>query len=243
MKGTAPAGASTEQEASRWVRAMFGRIAPRYDLANHILSFYLDRRWRAQTVGRVRHILERPDARSLDLCCGTGDLLIALQARSPQAVMGSDFCHPMLTSAADKIARRRLHCPLFEADALALPLPDGAVDLVTVAFGFRNLTDYEAGLAEMYRVLKPSGVAAILEFSQPRNNVFGKLYGFYSRKLLPVIGGALSGSRDAYSYLPESIEKFPSAEDLAANMRAAGFRAVEFIRMTGGTVALHLGTK
>ena len=151
MKGTAPAGISTEQEASRWVRTMFGRIAPRYDLANHVLSFNLDRLWRAQTVKRVRHILERPDARTLDLCCGTGDLLIALQARSVQAVTGSDFCHPMLTAAAGKIARRKFHCPLFEADALALPLPDSALDLVTVAFGFRNLANYQAGLAEMYR--------------------------------------------------------------------------------------------
>ena len=243
MKGTAPAGISTEQEASRWVRAMFGRIAPRYDLANHVLSFNLDRRWRAQTVKRVRHILERSDARSLDLCCGTGDLLIALQTRSAQAVMGSDFCHPMLTAAAGKIARRKFHCPLFEADALALPLPDSVLDLVTVAFGFRNLANYQAGLAEMYRVLKPSGISAILEFSQPRSSVFGKLYGFYSRKLLPAIGGALSGSRDAYGYLPQSIERFPPAEELAEQMRAAGFRTVEFIRMTGGTVALHLGTK
>lgn len=242
MKGTAPPGVSTEQETSRWVRAMFGCIAPRYDLANHILSFNLDRRWRAQTVKRVRHILDRPGTRSLDLCCGTGDLLIALQARSAQAVMGSDFCHPMLTAAAGKIARHKFPCPLFEADALALPLPDRALDLITVAFGFRNLANYQAGLAEMYRVLKPAGVAAILEFSQPRNHAFGKLYGFYSRKLLPLIGGALSGSRDAYSYLPKSIEKFPPAEDLAEQMRAAGFR-VEFIRMTGGTVALHLGTK
>ena len=112
MKGTAPTGISTEQEASRWVRAMFGRIAPRYDLANHVLSFNLDRLWRAQTVKRVRHILERPDARSLDLCCGTGDLLIALQARSTQAVMGSDFCHPMLTAAAGKIARREIPLPV-----------------------------------------------------------------------------------------------------------------------------------
>jgi demethylmenaquinone methyltransferase/2-methoxy-6-polyprenyl-1,4-benzoquinol methylase len=243
MKGTAPAGVSTEQEASRWVRAMFGRIAPRYDLANHVLSLNLDRWWRAQTVNRVRHILERPGARALDLCCGTGDLLLALQAQSVGAVMGSDFCHPMLLSASAKIAHRRRHCPLFESDALALPLPENSLDLVTVAFGFRNLADYHAGLAEMYRVIKPSGVAAILEFSQPGNTAFGKLYGFYSRRVLPTIGAVLSGSRDAYSYLPESIAKFPSAEDLAARMRATGFRTVEFVRMTGGTVALHLGTK
>ncbi|SRR5579872_1148920 len=243
MKGTAPAGVTSEQEASRWVRAMFGRIAPRYDLANHVLSLNLDRLWRARTVERVRHILERSDARTLDLCCGTGDLLLALEAKSARPVMGSDFCHPMLTAAREKIARRGRTCPLFEADALRLPLADGALDLITVAFGFRNLVDYEAGLAEMHRVLKPSGAAAILEFSQPDNTVFGKLYGFYSRNVLPRIGAALSGSRDAYAYLPESIERFPSAEQLAAHMRGAGFRSVEFLRMTGGTVVLHLGTK
>ena len=243
MKGTAPAGVTTEQEASRWVRAMFGRIAPRYDLANHVLSLNLDRAWRAQTVKRVRHILERPDARTLDLCCGTGDLLLALDVKSERPVMGSDFCHPMLTAAQRKIAHGRRQCPLFEADALRLPLAEGALDLVTVAFGFRNLADYDAGLAEMYRVLKPGGVAAILEFSQTGNTAFGKLYGFYSKHVLPRVGAALSGSREAFAYLPESIGRFPGAEELAARLRNAGFRAVEFVRMTGGTVALHLGTK
>jgi len=243
MKGTTPAGTNTQQEASRWVRDMFGRIAPRYDLANHVLSLNLDRRWRAKTVERVEHILRQPGTRVLDLCCGTGDLLIALRARSAATVMGSDFCHPMLITANEKIARRRLACPVFEADALCLPLCDRSLDLITVAFGFRNLTDYQAGLAEMHRVLKPSGMAAILEFSQPGNTMFGKLYGFYSRWVLPRIGGALSGSSDAYAYLPASIEKFPAAEDLANDMRKAGFRAVEFVRMTGGTVTLHVGTK
>ena len=243
MKGTAPAGVTTEQEVSRWVRSMFGRIAPRYDLANHVLSLNLDRWWRARTVIRVRHILEHPNARVLDLCCGTGDLLLALQAKSQRPVMGSDFCPPRRTAAQEKISRRRHACPLFEADALRLPLSDGSLDLITVAFGFRNLADYESGLAEIYRVLKPSGVAAILEFSQPGNTAFGKLYGFYSRKVLPLTGAALSGSREAYAYLPESIGKFPPADDLAARMRLAGFRTVEFLRMTGGTVALHLGTK
>ena len=243
MKGTAPAGVTSEQEASRWVRAMFGRIAPRYDLANHVLSLNLDRMWRAQTVKRVRHILERPEARTLDLCCGTGDLLLALDAQSARTVMGSDFCHPMLTAAQQKVSSHRRACPLFEADALGLPLADDTVDLITVAFGFRNLADYEAGLKEIYRVLKSSGVAAILEFSQPGNTAFAKLYDVYSRKVLPLIGGALSGSHEAYTYLPESIKKFPDAEGLATRMRASGFRSVEFLRMTGGAVALHLGTK
>lgn len=243
MKGTTPAGTSTEQAAAEWVRGMFGRIAPRYDLANHVLSLNLDRYWRAQTVKRVRHILEKTDCRVLDVCCGTGDLLLALQAKSRAPVIGSDFCHPMLGAARAKIERRRFRCPLFEADALRLPLAGASLDLVTVAFGFRNLVNYRAGLEEMRRVLKPGGLAAVLEFSQPGATLFGKLYGFYSRRLLPVIGGALSGSREAYGYLPASIGKFPSAEELASEMRAAGFRSVEFRRMTGGTVALHIGTK
>jgi demethylmenaquinone methyltransferase/2-methoxy-6-polyprenyl-1,4-benzoquinol methylase len=243
MKGTTPPGVSTAQEASRWVRAMFGRIAPRYDLANHVLSLNLDRLWRARAVQRVRQVLEQPGARVLDLCCGTGDLLIALQAKSPSPVMGSDFCHPMLTAAHHKLARRGWKSPLFEADALALPLPDRSLDLISVAFGFRNLSDYRAGLIEMHRVLKPSGIAAILEFSQPGNTAFGRMYGFYSRRVLPLIGGALSGSRDAYHYLPDSIEKFPSPAELVVFMRDAGFRAVDFTSMTGGTVALHIAKK
>ncbi|MBZ5595352.1 MAG: bifunctional demethylmenaquinone methyltransferase/2-methoxy-6-polyprenyl-1,4-benzoquinol methylase UbiE [Acidobacteriia bacterium] len=243
MKGTTPAGTSTQQEASHWVREMFGRIAPRYDLANHVLSLNLDRRWRSATVKRVQHILRQPGARVLDLCCGTGDLLIGLRSKSAASVMGSDFSHPMLIAASEKTARRGFMCPLFEADALVLPLSDGSFDLITIAFGLRNLVDYQAGLAEMYRVLKPSGMVAILEFSQPGDTLFGKLYGFYSRNILPVIGGALSGSRDAYTYLPESIGKFPSAGGLADQMRNGGFQAVEFIRLTGGAVALHLGTK
>ena len=222
---------------------MFGRIAPRYDLANHVLSLNLDRFWRAYTVKCVRPILRRPGARVLDICCGTGDLMLALQAESTEPAMGSDFCRPMLSGAQRKIEARGLHCPLFESDALRLPLADQSLDLITVAFGFRNFANYEEGLAEMYRVLKPSGAAAILEFSPPGKTLFGALYTFYSRHVLPLIGGLLSGSRDAYSYLPASIGKFPSAEDLAHAMRVAGFRTVEFQPMTGGVVALHIGTK
>jgi demethylmenaquinone methyltransferase/2-methoxy-6-polyprenyl-1,4-benzoquinol methylase len=133
--------------------------------------------------------------------------------------------------------------PLVEADALALPLRNNSLDLITCAFGFRNLANYDQGFEELLRVLKPGGVAAILEFSQPTNRVFGALYGFFSTRVLPWVGGAISGSRDAYSYLPESIRKFPGAEDLASQMRAAGFTRVEFERMTGGAVALHLGYK
>jgi demethylmenaquinone methyltransferase/2-methoxy-6-polyprenyl-1,4-benzoquinol methylase len=237
--GTTPHGVTSEQEASRWVRGMFGRIAGRYDLLNHVLSFNLDRRWRARLVDRVAEILDRSDARVLDLCCGTADVMISLQKRRGRAkILGSDFCHPMLLEA-----RRKTQSPLFEADALALPLADASLDLITIAFGFRNLANYQHGLDELLRVLKPGGVAAILEFSQPTNRGFAALYEFFSTRVLPRIGGMVSGSHEAYSYLPESIRKFPGADDFASQMRSSGFTGVEFERMVGGAVALHLARK
>lgn len=237
MTGTTPAGTSTEQEASHYVRSMFACVVNRYDLANHLLSLNIDRTWRTRTVARVRDVLHQPGARCLDLCCGTGDLLMALARERAGAVFGGDFCHPMLIAAASKGAGARL----MEADALMLPLADSSLDLVTMAFGFRNLVSYEAGLRELGRVLKPGGTLAILEFSQPPNAAFAALYHFYSRRILPWIGGALTGSRNAYAYLPESVRKFPAPDELAAMMRSAGFTGVRFERMTGGIVALHLG--
>jgi demethylmenaquinone methyltransferase/2-methoxy-6-polyprenyl-1,4-benzoquinol methylase len=236
MTGASPQGITGEQAASQWVRGMFGRIAGRYDLLNHLLSFNLDKRWRARLVDRVADVVARPDARVLDLCCGTGDVLLSMERRSGARIFGSDFCHPMLVEAKRKRAAR-----LVEADALQLPLASSTLDLVTIAFGFRNLANYETGLQELLRVLKPGGVVAILEFSQPTNRAFGALYGFFSTRVLPWVGGMISGSRDAYSYLPESIRKFPDAPQLAAAMRNAGFARVEFERMTGGAVALHIG--
>ena len=244
MRGTTPAGARDEQEAARWVRGMFGRVAHRYDLANHVLSANIDRLWRAHTVRCVREILARPDARVLDICCGTADLLLALEqgARGSGAFCGgSDFCHPMLVEAKAKLAGRRSRALLFESDALCLPIRDRSLDLITVAFGLRNLTNYDAGLAEMRRVLRPGGVAAILEFSQPPNRAFRALYEFYSRRVLPVIGGILTGNRDAYQYLPDSVRKFPKAPELADSMRRTGFPEVSFEYLTGGIAALHIG--
>jgi len=244
MKGTTPLGTRNEREAANWVRGMFGRVAHRYDFANHLLSFNMDRLWRARTVRRVRHVLEKPDARVLDICCGTGDLLLALASRSKgRVVLGSDFCHPMLTAAKDKVTKRSAGAVLFESDALRLPVRDASLDLVTVAFGFRNLANYESGLRELLRVLAPGGTAAILEFSQPPNRTFASLYNWYSREILPMIGGAISGSKDAYTYLPESVRKFPTATDLAADMSRLGFADVRYEYLTGGIVALHLGTR
>ena len=242
--GTTPKGIAGEEAASRWVRGMFGRVAARYDLLNHLLSFNLDRSWRARTVERVADVLARPGAQVLDLCCGTGDVLLSLEERQGGAkIFGSDFCHPMLIEAQRKIAAHQGRSPLFEADAMILPLASDSLDLITVAFGFRNLSNYHKGLEELARVLKPGGVLAILEFSQPTNRAFAGLYGFFSTRVLPWVGGMISGSRDAYSYLPESIKKFPGAEGLADQMRAAGLRNVEFERLTFGAVALHLGKK
>jgi demethylmenaquinone methyltransferase/2-methoxy-6-polyprenyl-1,4-benzoquinol methylase len=228
-----------DEETARSIRRMFAAVARRYDFLNHLLSFNADRSWRRRAVERVSPILCRPGARVLDLCCGTGDLLLALEARSGSPVWGADFCHPMLLIARHKSPV----CVLFEADALRLPLPDSSLDLVTAAFGFRNLASYSEGLDELLRVLRPGGMVAILEFSQPPGRLFPVLYGFYSRRILPLLGGAVSGCGGAYTYLPESVRRFPSADDLARDMRAAGFSDVSYERMTGGIVALHTGRR
>ena len=241
--GTTPRGTATEQEAARWVRDMFGRIAGRYDLLNHLLSFNIDRTWRNRAVQRVAEVVARPNARVLDMCCGTGDLLLALEAKAGHTVLGSDFCHPMLVEANRKARKRGARTPLFEADALALPLAEGSLDVITVAFGFRNLASYDRGMREMLRVLKPGGIALILELSQPKNRYFAPLFAFFSGNVMPWVGGLVSGSPEAYSYLPESVRKFPGAEQLAGHMRNAGFSHVEFERLTLGAVALHIGTK
>lgn len=239
--GTTPRGAAGEEQAARWVQGMFGRVAHRYDFLNHLLSFQLDRRWRAFTVRQVREILLRPEARVLDLCCGTGDLLLALEKERGGPVLGSDFCHPMLLEAQRKSVRREAATALINADALAMPFASASLDLITVAFGFRNFANYRKGLRELRRVLRPGGCLAILEFSQPPNRVFAGFYGFYSRHVLPRIGALLSGEKDAYTYLPESVAKFPGPEELAREMREAGFATVRFNRLTFGIVALHLG--
>jgi demethylmenaquinone methyltransferase/2-methoxy-6-polyprenyl-1,4-benzoquinol methylase len=241
LPGTTPEGARSEQEAARRVRSMFGRVARRYDLANHLLSANVDRYWRNRTVARVRDILERPDARVLDLACGTGDLLIALERAAGRSLIGSDFCHPMLTGAQMKLQRGRLHSALLESDALALPFPDSSLDLITIAFGYRNLANYRAGLVEMRRVLRPGGALAILEFTQPPNRAFAAVYNWYSRRVLPTVGGIISGAPDAYRYLPESVRKFPGAPELARMMKDAGFRQVDWEYLTFGIAALHLG--
>ncbi len=250
LPGTRPAGANDEVEAARQVREMFSRIAPRYDLLNHLLSLQLDRVWRRRVARRFQHILTRGDARALDVCCGTGDLTAALARKGRALVFGSDFAHPMLLRAREKAMRWRRADPrslgpnrYAEADALQLPFPNASFDLVAAAFGFRNLTNYELGLKEIYRVLRPGGEVGILEFAEPRGALFGPLYRFYFTRILPRLGGAISGSAAAYSYLPSSVAKFPQPEELSALMSRAGFADVRFERWSGGVVALHIARR
>lgn len=242
--GPHPVDAPGEAEAAGRVREMFGRIAPRYDLLNHLLSFNADKLWRRRVARIFAGIAGDPRARVLDLCCGTGDLAFALrrEARAGAEIIGSDFSPQMLTRARAKAAARAVPLEFVEADALALPWPDAHFDLVTCAFGFRNLASYDGGLREIYRVLKPGGTAAILEFSEPRG-VFGHLYRFYFRAVLPRLGGMISGDSTAYEYLPASVRNFPAPEELRRGFEAAGFKDARFRSWTGGIVTLHTGRR
>lgn len=247
-KGTLPEGAANEADASRKVREMFTRIAPRYDLLNHILSLEMDRMWRARTAKILAPILEPADAKILDLCCGTGDLAFALQRKIEGRVWGADFAHTMLVRAREKALEASATnghraIPFVESDALRLPFADGSFDLVTTAFGFRNLANYEAGLLEIRRVLKVGGTIAILEFTEPKPGWFGDLYRWYFRAVLPQIGAMISGDKAAYTYLPKSVAHFFQPEELKELIGKSGFERVEARVWTGGTVALHTGVK
>jgi demethylmenaquinone methyltransferase/2-methoxy-6-polyprenyl-1,4-benzoquinol methylase len=235
-------------EASRKVREMFTQIAPRYDLLNHVLSLEMDRIWRARTAKILQPILNGGDARVLDLCCGTGDLAFALNRKGKARIWGGDFAHTMLVRAREKAVEaskgnNERMIPFVESDALRLPFADGSFDLVTTAFGFRNLANYEAGLQEIQRVLKVGGTTAILEFTEPKPGWFGDLYRWYFREVLPRIGGVISGDKAAYTYLPKSVARFFQPEELRELMIGNGFDSVEARVWTGGTVALHTGRK
>jgi len=247
VPGTRPEGAHTEADASRKVREMFAKIAPRYDFLNHFLSFQTDRLWRKRTARLLRLILERPEADVLDLCCGTGDLSIALAREGHARIFGADFAHPMLVRAKEKTASqlpKSSNAPprpvsFLEADALRLPFADQSFDLVTTAFGFRNLANYESGLLEIHRVLKPGGTIAILEFTEPPPGLLGALYRWYFREVLSRIGGLISGNYAAYTYLPKSVSRFFLPPELASLMQQVGYTSVTYRLWTFATVALH----
>lgn len=241
MTGAAPEGARDTQSAAAAVREMFTSIAPRYDLLNHVLSFNIDRLWWRRAARSLFHILSRPDARVLDLCCGTGDMAFALRrqaGRQPIAIFGADFSHAMLQRAGVKSVGMRLRW--IEADALRLPFSDGSFDLVTSAFGFRNLADYDAGLREIARVLKPGGECGILDFGEPKG-IVGKGYRIYFRHVLPRVGTLISGVKGPYSYLPASVERFPEPEEMCQRMRSCGFRDASWTPYTFGIAGLYRG--
>lgn len=250
MVGAAPEGASDARSAARAVREMFTSIAPRYDLLNHVLSFNVDRLWWRRAARSFARVLAQPDARILDLCCGTGDMTFALRKQAghnnPQ-VLGADFSHAMLQRARSKslenVSNGESAVPHWiEADALCLPFPDQHFGLVTSAFGFRNLADYQAGLREIARVLQPGGECGILDFSEPKG-LIGHLYRLYFKQVLPRVGTMISGVRGPYAYLPNSVERFPEPQQMVDRMRLAGFRDVSWTPYTFGIAGLYRGKK
>jgi demethylmenaquinone methyltransferase / 2-methoxy-6-polyprenyl-1,4-benzoquinol methylase len=237
LKAAAP---DPQTRHGRAVADMFTAIASTYDLLNHLLSLNVDRHWRNVT---VRALAPGREDLVLDLCTGTGDLALTLARRTGAGVVGADFSSGMLAVAREKIARRNLRLPLVQADALALPFAAASFSGAMVAFGVRNFEDLDAGLREMARVLVPGGKLAVLEFSSPDRSLFGHLYQFYFRRVLPLVGRLVSGASGPYTYLPATVEGFPDAAAFAGKLRAAGFEVLEQRRLTGGIATLHLARK
>ena len=232
-------------KAESRIRGMFAEIAPTYDLLNHLLSLNIDKAWRR----RVTHLVPCTNGGPiLDLCTGTGDLAFAYDRACSEkaAIVGADFCTEMLTRAVKKSVRRgsTRRIQIVEADAQRLPFAAETFEVAAVAFGLRNVTDPEKGIAEMVRVLKPGGRLAILEFSKPRHRFLGRLYRFYFRYLLPLVGQMFSRSQQlAYHYLPQSVLEFPDGEALTERLRQHGLTDVWFKPFTFGIASLYVGTK
>jgi len=241
--GAQPEGTADEASAAIAVRSMFDQIAPRYDLLNHVLSCNIDRIWWRRTARTFRQVLTRPEAQILDVCCGTGDMTLALlrhRPREARPVLAADFAHQMLVRGTAKFNSKGAIA--LEADALHLPLPDSSLDLVTTAFGFRNLANYQAGLQEFHRVLKPGGELGILDFSEP-GAIVGKLYSFYFRRVLPAVGSLISGTSGPYRYLPHSVHRFPSPQEILRTMQSIGFERVSWTPFSFGIAGLYRGVR
>jgi demethylmenaquinone methyltransferase/2-methoxy-6-polyprenyl-1,4-benzoquinol methylase len=247
--GAKPPGATDEASAATAVREMFDAIAPRYDLLNHVLSANVDRIWWWRAARRFRTVLAQPDAAILDICCGTGDMTMALlkhRPREARPITAADFSPQMLSRGAKKFggpgvgarAEGQPYAVPLEADALHLPLESASLDLIVSAFGFRNLANYEAGLREFYRILKPGGQLGILDFSEP-GGLIGKAYAVYFRRVLPAIGRAICGQAGAYSYLPASVGNFPAPPEMLGLMRTAGYEECAWQPYTFGIAGLY----
>jgi demethylmenaquinone methyltransferase/2-methoxy-6-polyprenyl-1,4-benzoquinol methylase len=260
VTGAKPQGATDEAGAARAVREMFDAIAPRYDLLNHLLSMNVDRLWWGRAARQFRTVLAHSDAAVLDICCGTGDMTMALLKRRPQGarpILAADFARGMLRRGARKFgvpgvgaravgepcaALGRPYAVPLEADALHLPLRSESLDLIVSAFGFRNLANYEAGLREFHRVLKPGGQLGILEFSEP-GGLVGKAYAVYFRRVLPTIGRAICGQAGAYNYLPVSVGNFPPPPAMLSLMGATGYEQCAWQPYTFGIAGLYTAVR
>ena len=247
-QGARPAGVSDPSQVASNIQTMFDTIAPTYDRANHLLSFGIDQYWWRRAAWTLRDTLRRPEAVVLDLCCGTGDMTLALYRHRPKSeagravtpILAADFSHQMLSLGVRKFVGRNI-VPI-EADAMHLPLADNSVDLITTAFGFRNLSDYAEGLHELHRVLRPGGQLAILECNQP-GGITGRLYLLYFLHVLPWLGGLVSRAPRAYAYLPDSVLRFPRPPRMKQLMAEAGFVDARWDSYTFGTAGLYRGTK
>lgn len=223
------------------IKSMFGSIAKGYDLLNHTLSLGFDVYWRRVLVSSLSAV---PEGLFLDLATGTFDVSLALSKAYPgRLILGADLCLPMLRRGLHKITRQSGRIAALNADAYQLPLADNSVAAITVSFGLRNMLPHLPALAEMYRVLKPGGRLSVLEFGSARSKVWLGLYNWYLCGVLPRIGGVISGDRSAYDYLARTIIEFPSADELAAKMREAGFDEVSYKRLSGGIVYVHSADK
>ena len=225
------------------VREMFSGIARKYDFLNHFLSVNTDKRWRRLVRKKLEDVLSNKDSMVLDVACGTGDLSLELQKNAAAKVVGTDFCRPMLSIAYDKNEKNNASIPYVEADGMNLSFADASFEAVTIAFGLRNFSNWQDGLKELHRVLKKNGKLVILEFSTPVIPGFKQIFNLYFTQILPRIGGAVSGSRGAYEYLPDSVSRFPDQKGLAQMIEKTGFDKVEYKNLTGGIAAIHSGIK
>ncbi|MCD9187442.1 MAG: bifunctional demethylmenaquinone methyltransferase/2-methoxy-6-polyprenyl-1,4-benzoquinol methylase UbiE [Pyrinomonadaceae bacterium] len=225
------------------VREMFSGIAGKYDFLNHFLSVNVDKRWRRLVRKKLETILANKSAVVLDVACGTGDLAVELQTNAEAKIIGTDFCRPMLSIAFDKNAKNNTEIPYVEADGMNLSFADNSFDALTIAFGLRNFSNWQDGLKEFHRILKKDGKLVVLEFSTPIVPGFKQIFNLYFTQVLPRIGGAVSGSRGAYEYLPDSVSRFPDQKGLAKMFEETGFIDVEFQNLTGGIAAIHSGIK
>jgi len=243
--GARPAGVTTEEAAAADVQQMFDTIAPTYDRANHLLSAGLDRWLWGRSARRFRPVLRHPETVALDVCCGTGDMTMALLKYRPAVsnaapILAVDFSHQMLSRGREKFALHNI-VPI-EADALHLPIANASVDLVTSAFGFRNLANYDEGLMEFHRVLRPGGQIGILECNQPEG-LTGALYDVYFKTVLPKLGGLISGNVRAYTYLPASVERFPRPPRMLQLIKNCGFTNSTWTSYAFGTAGLYHAIK